>query len=361
VSGTFSLQASASAPSGIAYLSFYVDGLPGVRDPDDAAPWQLAFDTTTLTNGSHTFWAQAVDGDGKVIVSPKVTATVDNAAATTGDAGALVFDDRFDERRLDSSGRPIFVPPWAYVQPYSWPSIDGYVNGLRAGSSAMRFHLRDGISTSWPGSEASEVTTVTRWVDSSGKWIGYRLGQTDYYAFRFNVRSVPNYIHSFIQLGYSKIRYGALGLRIENGLFKLIASTGYSNQNVCPGCLNEYTNWGDPPLGSVTLNRWEDLIVRVKWATGWTGEVDVWHRSPELSSAWVQVLSWRGIPTQTWGYDLDGIYVDQNGIQRDGTPRGVTDKMSLYRPAVSGQADATVDYDRFVVASSFDGAAGAIP
>jgi len=80
ISGTVTLRASASDASGVAYCSFYVDALPAIRDPDSAAPWELAYDTRPLSNGAHTFRAQCVDGAGNVGVSPTVSAIVQNDA-----------------------------------------------------------------------------------------------------------------------------------------------------------------------------------------------------------------------------------------------------------------------------------------
>src|SRR5262249_27214412 len=94
VSGSVSLQASASDNVGVAYVQFQVDGV-NVGGRVTAAPYQVSWDSTQVGNGSHGLSAQAADaagdgrraggewgdGAGKVGTSAGVTVTVSNAPA----------------------------------------------------------------------------------------------------------------------------------------------------------------------------------------------------------------------------------------------------------------------------------------
>jgi len=78
VSGSVSLQASASDNVGVAYVQFQVDGV-NVGGRVTAAPYQVSWDSTQVGNGSHVLSAQAADAAGNVGTSVGVTVTVSNA------------------------------------------------------------------------------------------------------------------------------------------------------------------------------------------------------------------------------------------------------------------------------------------
>jgi hypothetical protein len=81
VAGTTTLTAAASDNLGVAGVQFFVDGAAlGVEDT--AAPYSVAWTTTTVANGSHTLTAVARDGVGNTTTSSGVVVTVDNTAPT---------------------------------------------------------------------------------------------------------------------------------------------------------------------------------------------------------------------------------------------------------------------------------------
>jgi hypothetical protein len=80
VSGTTTLQASASDRVGVTQVSWLVDGKQ-VAQSTTGPPWTASWNTTTVTNGSHTISAQARDAAGNVGTSAPVTFTVQNATA----------------------------------------------------------------------------------------------------------------------------------------------------------------------------------------------------------------------------------------------------------------------------------------
>jgi bacterial leucyl aminopeptidase len=63
VSGVANLTATASDPSGVTAVKWYVDGNE-VQYDGDGAPWADAWDTRTVGNGQHTIFAKARDAKG---------------------------------------------------------------------------------------------------------------------------------------------------------------------------------------------------------------------------------------------------------------------------------------------------------
>jgi fibronectin type 3 domain-containing protein len=77
VSGTTTLVASASDASGIAGVQFLLDGSP-LGAEDLSSPYEIAWSSTTASNGQHTLAARARDGAGNTATSANTTVTVAN-------------------------------------------------------------------------------------------------------------------------------------------------------------------------------------------------------------------------------------------------------------------------------------------
>ncbi len=77
--GSITLAATASDNVGVSRVDFVVDG--NVVGSDSSAPYSLALDSTTLSNGSHTLVARAYDAAGNVGASSSVSFSVSNASA----------------------------------------------------------------------------------------------------------------------------------------------------------------------------------------------------------------------------------------------------------------------------------------
>jgi hypothetical protein len=80
--GTITLAANASSSSGIAWVSFWVDG--NKVGADATAPYAMSYDTTKLANANHTFRAKAAGKDGVEAWSSQVTASVSNTVSAGG-------------------------------------------------------------------------------------------------------------------------------------------------------------------------------------------------------------------------------------------------------------------------------------
>jgi hypothetical protein len=79
VSGTAPVAANTTDNVAVASVQFFLDGQP-LGSPVTAAPSAIQWDTTTVSNGTHTLSAQAADTSGNVGTSPGVTVTVQNPA-----------------------------------------------------------------------------------------------------------------------------------------------------------------------------------------------------------------------------------------------------------------------------------------
>jgi hypothetical protein len=80
-SGTITLNATASDNVGVSSVEFFIDGVS--RGSDTTSPYSLAFNSTTLTNGTHSLTARAVDAAGNNTTSSAVSFSVSNTTADT--------------------------------------------------------------------------------------------------------------------------------------------------------------------------------------------------------------------------------------------------------------------------------------
>jgi peptidoglycan hydrolase-like protein with peptidoglycan-binding domain len=80
VSGTITVQASASDNVGVTQVQLFVDG--SLQSTDNASPYTFSLNTNSLTNGSHTLVTKAYDAAGNVGTSATITVTVSNIPQT---------------------------------------------------------------------------------------------------------------------------------------------------------------------------------------------------------------------------------------------------------------------------------------
>jgi hypothetical protein len=138
LSGTITVSADASDNVGVVGVQFTIDGLD-VGAEDLHAPYSISFDTTSLTNGSHSFSAKARDAAGNTGTATPVSATVDNSSPPT---------DRFGVAKLYptvASGREWTLPDNAdQIDPTDeWHPVLGTVSAPTPGE----FHVSAKPST----------------------------------------------------------------------------------------------------------------------------------------------------------------------------------------------------------------------
>lgn len=77
VSGTITLNATATDDDTVASVQFFIDGNP-VGTANTTAPYTYSLDTTTYSNGNHNITAQATDGTGNKATSAIVILNIQN-------------------------------------------------------------------------------------------------------------------------------------------------------------------------------------------------------------------------------------------------------------------------------------------
>ena len=82
ISGSVSLEATASDNTGVTGVQFLLDGIAFTSELT-TSPYRITWDTTMATNGSHTLTAIAHDAAGNQAMSSGVVVTVSNTTAST--------------------------------------------------------------------------------------------------------------------------------------------------------------------------------------------------------------------------------------------------------------------------------------
>ena len=80
VSGTATVNASASDNVGVTKVEFYLDG--ALQSTDTTSPYSWSWTTTTAANGSHSLVSKAYDAAGNVGTSSTITVTVSNSSGS---------------------------------------------------------------------------------------------------------------------------------------------------------------------------------------------------------------------------------------------------------------------------------------
>src|SRR5262249_25661560 len=79
VSGTITVSATASDNVAVAGVQFLLDG-NNLGSEVTTSPYSVSWDTTTVSNGTHTLTARARDAAGNTTLSTAITVTISNAA-----------------------------------------------------------------------------------------------------------------------------------------------------------------------------------------------------------------------------------------------------------------------------------------
>lgn len=90
VTGTITVQATATDNVGVAAVQFKLDGV-ALGAAVTSAPYQISWNTAGAANGSHTLTAVAYDGAGNMGTSAGVPVTVSNAAPPPGSGPVAAF------------------------------------------------------------------------------------------------------------------------------------------------------------------------------------------------------------------------------------------------------------------------------
>ena len=169
LSGSVTLAAAASDNVAVANVQFFVDGAP-FGGEDTAAPYEIAWNTATVSDGSHTVMARARDAAGNTQTSAIVNVTVSNAdatpptvAITSPGSGATVFGvasimaNASDNTTV--AGVQFFVDdvPLGAEDTSAPYSVNWDTAGVANGSHALTARARDGAGNT----TTSSTVTVT--------------------------------------------------------------------------------------------------------------------------------------------------------------------------------------------------------
>ena len=84
IGGTITIRADASDVYGVARVVFHRSSIdPTIIGTDTTAPYEMDWNTTTVTDGEHAVWVEAYDNAGNAITSSSVDVIVDNAKPVT--------------------------------------------------------------------------------------------------------------------------------------------------------------------------------------------------------------------------------------------------------------------------------------
>jgi O-glycosyl hydrolase len=122
--GNVLVEASATDNDGVAGVQFLLDGVP-LSAEDRSAPFAVAWDTTTVANGSYSLVARARDAAGNQTDSGPVTIAVQNDTAL-GLVAAYGFDEGSGASAGDTSGNSLT----GSIANASWTSAGKFGNAL---------------------------------------------------------------------------------------------------------------------------------------------------------------------------------------------------------------------------------------
>ena len=200
VSGTVSVTANASDNVGVASVQFLLDGV-NLGPLDTSSPYQLSWNTTTASNGTHVLSAIALDAAGNAGNAVGVAVTVSNSGTTSSalqdfqtrcsQPGVLVCQG-FDDPTLFTAG--------------TWPNSGLYPNdnGSFANASQDTTTLASGTGSlkfTIPGNEGS---------NPAGYWMqrfGQQFSENSTFYVQYRQRFDPNYLSDTYQTATGATTY----------------------------------------------------------------------------------------------------------------------------------------------------------
>jgi hypothetical protein len=270
VSGTVQVAANASDDVGVEGVQFKLNG-NNLAAEERFAPYEITWDTTGVSNGSHSLTAVARDAAGNTRTATLVTVTVDNGSP---DPGAVLFSCTFANLPTDCGFR----------EQAKVPGRASIVNVARDGATAVRLHTEPG-DNNVAGSGTMERNDL--WLsqaDSDGyegreAWWAHSLFLPEDFA-------LPTW-HNYVLFDFhnSDTGGGQANFHVlnRNGVLTFQGYGGITSGN-------EPVNPFSAPIGPIQKNVWYDFVYHVRWSSGSDGFFDAWvngqkilaHRGPTL-------------------------------------------------------------------------------
>ncbi len=199
VSGTVTLSATASDNVGVAGVQFLVDGAP-LGAEDTTSPYSVSWNTTTVTNGSHTLTAVARDAAGNTTTSAPVTVTVANTAQIPVAITAIAVGTSPTDAVV--SGNKVYVSSseGVFVIDKTTKQVTAPIQGVGPGALAVspnRSTLY--VANQYAQSVSVVDTTSGQVVDTMAFFIG------DYYNGVWDLEMSPDGKKLYVGLGDSTV------------------------------------------------------------------------------------------------------------------------------------------------------------
>ena len=143
LTGSVNMTATASDVSGIASVSFLVDG--AVVNTDTASPYSYSWNSAGVANGAHTVAARATDKANNTTTTTAVNVTVNNAVACTGNPSVP------GNLRVSSTTANSVSLAWDASTPASACTLQGYRiyrNGVQVGTPTGTTFSDSGLAPS---------------------------------------------------------------------------------------------------------------------------------------------------------------------------------------------------------------------
>jgi len=225
IAGTTTLAANASDNGAVAGVQFLVDGKP-VGSSITSAPYSYNWNSTSVTNGSHSIQAMATDAASNVATSTAVNVQIQNIV-TNGLVGYWTFDEDSGTQAADSSG---FGNTATLNAGASWTT-----NAV-LGASSLVLNSASAASASVPDSPALEISgdlTITMWVKhnslpATNSWMYYlEKGQNSQENYGFGAYSDTNGTRLFFEFvdgtGTSQYYTQGTGLMLNTTAWRHVA------------------------------------------------------------------------------------------------------------------------------------------
>ncbi|HYS04965.1 MAG TPA: Ig-like domain-containing protein [Candidatus Dormibacteraeota bacterium] len=155
VSGTTTVSASASDNIGVAGVLFLLDSV-ALGPEDTTAPYSVSWNTTTVSNGSHTLSATARDAAGNRTTSAPVTVTVSNSAPPSS--------TRFEESSATLSPAASWI---ALTSASTGVTLSGDSATAAADAGATASFTFTGQGVSWIGFKCEQCGIASVLLDGS--------------------------------------------------------------------------------------------------------------------------------------------------------------------------------------------------
>jgi subtilisin family serine protease len=165
VSGTVTVSASASDNVGVSRVEFYAGST--LLGTDSAAPYEAAWNTTAVANGTYALTSRAFDAAGNAATSATVSVTVSNSTGTCSTTSQLLANPGFESGNVSwtttsgvidsSTGAAARTGSWkAWLNGYGTTRTDSAYQTVAVPAGACSASL-----TFWLRITSAETTTTT--------------------------------------------------------------------------------------------------------------------------------------------------------------------------------------------------------